>query len=188
MGRAIESISKSKELRKHILGGVEMIFVTVGTHEQQFNRLVKKVDELKRNGIIEEEVFIQTGYSTYEPKYCAWKKLISYSEMEKMYKEADIIITHGGPASFMKALELNKIPIVVPRQEKFEEHVNNHQVEFVKFVEERQKSIIGVYDIESLEKELKKKKSSNREIIEDSQSNNENFNKKLIDLLRNIER
>lgn len=25
-----------------------MIFVTVGTHEQPFNRLVKKIDELKR--------------------------------------------------------------------------------------------------------------------------------------------
>ena len=25
-----------------------MIFVTVGTHEQPFNRLVKKIDELKK--------------------------------------------------------------------------------------------------------------------------------------------
>ena len=30
-----------------------MIFVTVGTHEQPFNRLIQKVDELKRDGIIE---------------------------------------------------------------------------------------------------------------------------------------
>ncbi len=29
-----------------------MIFVTVGTHEQPFNRLVQKVDDLKKNGII----------------------------------------------------------------------------------------------------------------------------------------
>ena len=35
-----------------------MIFVTVGTHEQPFNRLVQKVDELKRNGIIKEDVII----------------------------------------------------------------------------------------------------------------------------------
>ena len=33
-----------------------MIFVTVGTHEQPFNRLVKKVDDLKKNGIIQEDV------------------------------------------------------------------------------------------------------------------------------------
>lgn len=39
-----------------------MIFVTVGTHEQPFNRLIQKVDELKRDGIIKDEVIIQTGW------------------------------------------------------------------------------------------------------------------------------
>ena len=28
-----------------------MIFVTVGTHEQPFNRLIQKIDELKKDGI-----------------------------------------------------------------------------------------------------------------------------------------
>ena len=55
-----------------------MIFVTVGTHEQPFNRLIKKIDELKKDGIINEDVIIQTGFSTYEPKYCQWSKLIPY--------------------------------------------------------------------------------------------------------------
>ena len=55
-----------------------MIFVTVGTHEQPFNRLIQKVDELKRDGIIKDDVIIQTGFSTYEPKYCQWSKLIQY--------------------------------------------------------------------------------------------------------------
>ena len=31
-----------------------MIFVTVGTHEQPFNRLIQKVDELKHDGIIKD--------------------------------------------------------------------------------------------------------------------------------------
>ena len=39
-----------------------MIFVTVGTHEQPFNRLIQKVDELKMDGIITEDVIIQTGF------------------------------------------------------------------------------------------------------------------------------
>lgn len=34
-----------------------MIFVTVGTHEQPFNRLIQKVDELKRDGIIKDAVW-----------------------------------------------------------------------------------------------------------------------------------
>lgn len=36
-----------------------MIFVTVGTHEQPFNRLIQKVDELKKDGIIQDDVIIQ---------------------------------------------------------------------------------------------------------------------------------
>lgn len=139
-----------------------MIFVTVGTHEQQFNRLVEEVDKLKTDGSIKEDVFIQTGFSTYEPKYCQWSKLISYKEMNNKIEEARIIITHGGPASFIAPLQIGKIPIVVPRQEKYGEHVNDHQLEFAKNVEERNKNIIPVYDI----KDLKEKILSYDKIIE----------------------
>ena len=107
-----------------------MIFVTVGTHEQPFNRLIQKIDELKKNGIIQEKVIMQTGFSTYEPKYCEWSKLLPYKDMVQNVADARIVITHGGPASFIMPLQVGKIPIVVPRQKKFEEHVNDHQVEF----------------------------------------------------------
>ena len=75
-----------------------MIFVTVGTHEQPFDRLIQKIDELKRNGIVNEEVIIQTGYSTYEPKYCQWSKLLPYEQMTQNVAQARIVVTHGGPA------------------------------------------------------------------------------------------
>ena len=128
-----------------------MIFVTVGTHEQPFNRLIKEVDRLKKEGIITDEVFIQTGFSTYEPQYCDWKKLISYSEMDNYMTHSDIIITHGGPATFMGAIAKGKKPIVVPRQEKYGEHVNDHQLEFCRtgFLDVFG-SIIVVEDITSL--------------------------------------
>lgn len=127
-----------------------MIFVTVGTHEQPFNRLVKKIDELKENGTIEDEVFIQTGFSTYEPKYCQWSKLIPYDQMIKNVEDARIVITHGGPASFIMPLQIGKTPIVVPRQHQFNEHVNDHQLEFARNVAKRMGTIILVEDIETL--------------------------------------
>ena len=127
-----------------------MIFVTVGTHEQPFNRLIKKVDELKRDGIIQENVIIQTGFSTYEPKYCEWSKLIPYQQMIKNVEAARIVITHGGPASFIMPLQIGKVPIVVPRQHKFDEHVNDHQVEFARNVAERMGTIISVEDVSEL--------------------------------------
>lgn len=127
-----------------------MIFVTVGTHEQSFNRLLKKIDELKKDGIIQEDVIMQTGFSTYEPKYCEWSKLIPYQQMIKNVEDARIIITHGGPASFIMPLQIGKTPIVVPRQHRFDEHVNDHQVEFARNVAERMGTIIPVEDISTL--------------------------------------
>lgn len=127
-----------------------MIFVTVGTHEQPFNRLVQEIDNLKRDGVITEDVIIQTGYSTYEPKYCQWDKLIPYKQMIKNVEDARIVITHGGPASFIMPLQIGKTPIVVPRQKKFDEHVNDHQVEFARNVAERMGTIIPIDDISNL--------------------------------------
>lgn len=127
-----------------------MIFVTVGTHEQPFNRLIKKVDELKRDGIIQEDVMMQTGFSTYEPVYCQWSKWLPYQQMVKNVEEAHIVITHGGPASFIMPLQIGKTPIVVPRQHRFSEHVNDHQVEFARNVALRMGTIITVEEIDAL--------------------------------------
>lgn len=131
-----------------------MIFVTVGTHEQPFNRLIEEVDRLKGEGIIEEEVIIQRGYSTYVPKYCKYYDLISYEEMDKYIHDANIVITHGGPASFLAPISIGKIPIVVPRQKVYNEHVNDHQLEFSRELVKRGFSIILIENINELGKTI----------------------------------
>lgn len=153
-----------------------MIFVTVGTHEQPFNRLIKEVDSLKHMGIIKDHVFSQIGYSTYIPKFCEYQKFVSYNEMDKLMSEASIIITHGGPSSFIKALEYNKIPIVVPRQKKFNEHINDHQLIFCRELKQR-KFPIKVVENEKRLCGLLKKRNDN--FIGKFNSNNQNFNYKL---------
>lgn len=127
-----------------------MIFVTVGTHEQQFNRLIKYMDDWACAHT--EKVIMQTGFSTYKPKHAEWKKLYPYSEMVNKINEARIVITHGGPSSFIMPLQIGKTPIVVPRQYKYDEHVNNHQVKFAREVEKRMGTIIVIEDINDLEK------------------------------------
>ena len=127
-----------------------MIFVTVGTHEQPFNRLIEAMDNMVADGTIREEVILQTGYSTYTPTHCTWSKLIPYQQMQAYIQQARIVITHGGPASFVAPLQIGKTPIVVPRQTTFNEHVNDHQVDFAKAVSERMGTIIPVYDITEL--------------------------------------
>lgn len=125
-----------------------MIFVTVGTHEQPFNRLVEYMDKYASEH--EEEVIIQTGFSTYVPQNAKWSKLYPYRAMLELVNRARIVITHGGPSSFIMPLQIGKTPIVVPRQYKFNEHVNDHQVKFCKEVESRMGTILLVEDIKEL--------------------------------------
>lgn len=159
-----------------------MIFVTVGTHEQPFNRLVKKVDELVSEGSIKEHVVVQTGFSTYEPKNCEWHKMMSFEEMQRCLKDARIVITHGGPSSFIEALQFGKVPIVVPREEKYHEHVNNHQVDFTQLIAKRMNNIIPVYDISKLPEVIE----NYDQIIETKNTGESSNNKRFTDELEQI--
>ena len=150
-----------------------MIFVTVGTHEQQFNRLVKYMDKWAMHH--DEEVIIQTGYSTYEPKHCKWQKIFPYQEMSKKVAEARIIITHGGPSSFIAPLQMGKTPIVVPREKKFDEHVNDHQVKFCKQVESIMGTIIVVDNIDNLGETIDKYEEVIGRMDKGIKSNNTRF-------------
>lgn len=163
-----------------------MIFVTVGTHEQPFDRLIRKVDKLKQKGIIKEEVIIQTGFSTYEPKYCRWSKLLPYQQMVQNVADARIVITHGGPASFIMPLQIGKTPIVVPRQYQFHEHVNDHQVEFTRNVAQRMGTIIPVEDIDTLGDIITDYDRIVAGMGHGMNSNNERFNEELEKLVEEL--
>lgn len=160
-----------------------MIFVTVGTHEQQFDRLISEVDRLVSTGLITEEVVMQTGYCTYSPKYCKYQEFFSYTEMEEFIQAANIVICHGGPSTFMSVLNSGKIPIVVPRLAKFDEHVNNHQLDFSQKVKNKGYNIKIVNDISKLNKILFSESTSESN---DKLGNNKIFLKKFIGLVEKI--
>lgn len=159
-----------------------MFFVTVGTHEQQFNRLLEEIDKLKGDGVIEDEVFIQTGFSDYEPRYCQWKKMLTYEEMEHYIDSADVVITHGGPSTFMGVFASRKIPIVVPRQQKHEEHVNDHQLEFAYKLRDRYSYFPIVDKIEELESAIQESLSTTSEFV----SHNHEFCRGLSQLIEEL--
>ena len=163
-----------------------MIFVTVGTHEQPFNRLIEYIDSLKKEGVIIENVIIQTGFSTYEPKYCKSYKLLPYNEMEKNVRDAHIVITHGGPASFIMPLQMGKIPIVVPRQHQFKEHVNDHQVEFAMAVSRRMGTIIPIIDIVRLQDVILNYDSIIASMPSGINSNNVEFNRQFEEMVEDM--
>lgn len=150
-----------------------MIFVTVGTHEQPLNRLVEYMDKWAAEH--DEIVVMQTGFSTYEPKKARWQKLFPYSKMVENVNKARIVITHGGPSSFIMPLQIGKVPIVVPRKKEFGEHVNDHQVDFCNQVAQRQGNIIVVDQIYQLGEILDKYEQMVENMQNRLMSNNERF-------------
>ena len=101
-------------------------------------------------------------------------------------KNARIVITHGGPSSFIVPLQIGKVPIVVPRQHKFNEHVNDHQVEFVRDVSKRMGTIIDVEDIEELGDVISNYDQIASGMVNRVGSNNERFNEELEKLVEEL--
>lgn len=164
-----------------------MIFVTVGTHEQQFDRLIREVDRLRKNGDIEEDVIAQIGFGTYEPEDCQWSRFYPYQKMCEYVAEARIVITHGGPSSFLAPLQVGKMPIVVPRQKRFGEHVNDHQVEFCRAVQKRMGNIILVEDVRRLSNVINGYEKYRKERRLEGMNHNKFFNEQLEAIIRELD-
>lgn len=126
-----------------------MIFITTGSQKFQFNRLLKKVDELIADGTIKDKVFAQSGYSDYKPVNYEYKDFMSRDEFAKKMGESTIVITHGGTGAIIGAVKKGKKVIAVPRLAKFGEHVDDHQLQLLTQFDEMN-IICSCYDIEDL--------------------------------------
>ena len=126
-----------------------MIFVSLGTHEQLFDRLIGEVNRLIENKIIREEVFMQTGYRSNIDPVCEHERFLSLEEMNTFMKKARVVIVHGGLGSIIQSFINSKVPIVVPRLARFGEHIDNHQILFSERLAS-EKKIIMVLDINEL--------------------------------------
>ena len=151
-----------------------MIFITLGSQKFQFNRLLKKVDELVSKKKITDKVFAQIGYSDYKPKNYEFKNFIDRDEFKKIMSQSNIIITHGGTGAIITGVKQEKKVIAIPRLKQYQEHVDDHQVQIVKEFE-NSGIIKAVYDIDDLESvlvnikkvKLQKYESNTENIIKD---------------------
>ena len=131
-----------------------MILVTLGTQDNSFERLLKEIEHLIETGIIQEKVIVQAGNTKFESNKMKIIDFVSQKELEEFINKASYIITHGGVGSITEALKQNKKIIAVPRKKEYKEHVNNHQMQIVENFN-KQGYIIGIQDIEEIEKAIK---------------------------------
>lgn len=103
-----------------------MIFVTTGAQKVGFVRLLEYIE----NSNIEDEIIVQAAATDFKSKKnMIIKDFFSYDEMKDLRQKADIIITHAGTGSVTDALALDKKVIVCPRLKKYNEAVDDHQLQ-----------------------------------------------------------
>ena len=108
-----------------------MILVTLGTQDKSFERLVKAIDKEIENGNIKDKVIVQAGYTKYKSDNMEIFDFVLPDKLDKLMKEADILITHGGVGSILGALKYDKPVIAAARLSKYKEHTNDHQKQIV---------------------------------------------------------
>jgi len=125
------------------------VFVTVGFEKRPFDRLIMAIEHGIEEGMLPSDIFIQLGHSQYLPKACPYQRFLGFEEMERLVKNSDIIIAHAGVGTILLCLSHNKIPILFPRDSKLGEHVDEHQLEFCRTMEE-QKRVLVAYNSKDL--------------------------------------
>lgn len=106
-----------------------MIFVSVGTNEARFDRLLRAIAELP----IDEELLVQHGHSSpIRPRRGELVDFLSFEAMVETIRRARIVVTHAGVGSVMVALANGKRPVVVPRRKAWGEAVDDHQLQLAR--------------------------------------------------------
>jgi UDP-N-acetylglucosamine--N-acetylmuramyl-(pentapeptide) pyrophosphoryl-undecaprenol N-acetylglucosamine transferase len=109
------------------------LFVTLGTIEgYRFDSLV---DGLLRTGLADERTEWQLGYTTRDDLPGNALRQMSSERFQSNVRGADVVITHAGVGTILQLLEDGVFPVVVPRDRKRNEHVDNHQYQIADLVE-----------------------------------------------------
>ncbi len=132
-----------------------MIFVTLGTQDKTFKRLLETIDKEIEKGNIKEKVIVQAGFTKYNSKNMEIFDLLDKDDFDKYIKQCDLLITHGGVGSILTGLKNNKKVIAAPRLCKYKEHMNDHQVQIIKRFSDAG-YILPLYENDDLGKVLKK--------------------------------
>ena len=126
-----------------------MIFITVGTGK--FETLVKQLDRIAPK--FKEKVVVQIGSGEYKPKNCSWFKFTS--SLQKYYKQASLIIGHGGPGTVFEILDTGKPFIALANKDRTDPI---HQVEFLEAISKETKGLIYCQNIKDLFKIIQRAK------------------------------
>jgi UDP-N-acetylglucosamine transferase subunit ALG13 len=130
-----------------------MILVILGTWRMPFVRPLKEIERLIIAGVIKENVIVQAGVTQFPTTHMDVCSFFDKDEFDKLYNEASFIITHAGEGSIILGLKNNKKIISVARLVKYNEHIDDHQLDILNVFSSK-KYLLAWEDGNSLENVL----------------------------------
>lgn len=109
-----------------------MILVLLGTTNFDFSRLLKVIDELLKDETIKDDVIVQSGFTKFTSSRYKDIGLVSMKELDRLIKDAKIIISHAGTGSLVSAVKSSAAVIAAPRYKSMNEHIDDHQLDITR--------------------------------------------------------
>lgn len=106
-----------------------MILVSVGTEQFPFNRLMQWLELLIQQELINEDIVVQYGTCTFLPSGTTVYRLVKEETFRSLIRKARVVIAHCGEGTVLLLDEMQQPFILVPRSVRYQEHVDDHQVE-----------------------------------------------------------
>lgn len=116
------------------------VLVIVGTDHHPFERMRQWADAWQ-DSHPDDEVVLQHGF-TAAPVSARGVEMLAPADLTELLGTVDVAITHGGPGTISTVRAAGLVPIVVPRDPRLGEHVDDHQQRFATWAGERGLGIV----------------------------------------------
>lgn len=115
-----------------------MIFATVGSHPTyRFERFLTALGSLPG-----DELVVQHGPGRPPPNAAQAVPWMTFAEIAEHMERAEHVVSHAGAGTILCAARAGQVPIVFPRLERFDETVDDHQLELARRLAEDGRLIV----------------------------------------------
>ena len=128
-----------------------MTFVTVGNMRRSFIRLLEAVSSIIIK--LPQPVIIQYGHTPFSCSGCTAVQFMDMDEFSRTLESAELLIMHAGGGSVIQAVRAGKVPVVVPRLLKYNEHIDDHQIELARTLGQTNK-VVSAENTDDLERAI----------------------------------
>jgi UDP-N-acetylglucosamine transferase subunit ALG13 len=114
----------------------EGTFVAVGTRHESFDRLLRAVDDAVAAGVLPGPVIAQSGHTRFVPEHYETVAWLDPAQVEAAAGRAKYVVCHSGSGIIGAALRNGRRPLVLPRRHHEGEHIDDHQVQIARKLEQ----------------------------------------------------